>query len=154
MRRYELLGEALAIQDGIADEAEATSILNNYPHTAAGAPVVWPQMRDVKVYHNRAIWPFVSSYLIKAAAKGRNSDVVDRNFETLINGAALNLSNMENFEFTKLAVTADKPEDRPAINSDKQLWSVGGYIGSVRKSISFAGAGISSSSALNATLSL
>jgi hypothetical protein len=131
VRRYELLGEALAIQDGIADEAEATSILNNYPHTAAGAPVVWPQMRDVKVYHNRAIWPFVSSYLIKAAAKGRNSDVVDRNFETLINGAALNLSNMENFEFTKLAVTADKPEDRPAINSDKQLWSVGGYIGSV-----------------------
>jgi hypothetical protein len=131
VRRYELLGEALAIQDGIADEAEATRILNNYPHTAAGAPVVWPQMRGVKVYHNRAIWPFVSSYLIKAAAKGRNSDVVDRNFETLINGAALNLSNMENFEFTTLAVTAPNDDDRPAIDSDKQLWSVGGYIGSV-----------------------
>ena len=38
---------------------------------------------------------------------------------------------MENFEFTKLAVTADKAEDRPDIDSDKQLWSVGGYIGSV-----------------------
>ncbi len=50
---------------------------------------------------------------------------------TLINGAALNLSNMENFEFTKLAVTAAKAEDRPEIDSDKQLWSVGGYIGSV-----------------------
>ncbi len=131
VRRYELLGEALAIQDGIADNAQTTSILQNYPHTAAGAPVVWPQMRGVKVYHNRAIWPFASSYLIKAAAKGQNSDVVNHNFDTLINGAALNLSNMENFEFTKLAVTADKAEDRPDIDSDKQLWSVGGYIGSV-----------------------
>ena len=78
VRRYELLGEALAIQDGIADNAQTTSILQNYPHTAAGAAVVWPQMRGVKVYHNRAIWPFASSYLIKAAAKGQNSDVVNR----------------------------------------------------------------------------
>ncbi|WP_271898892.1 hypothetical protein [Candidatus Phyllobacterium onerii] len=130
VRRYELLGEALAIQDGIADKGQTTSILENYPHTAAGAAVVWPQMRGVKVYHNRAIWPFASSYLIKAA-KGRNADVVNRNFDTLINGAALNLSNMENFEFTKLAVTAPKDEDRPDIDSDKQLWSVGGYTGSV-----------------------
>lgn len=131
VRRYELLGEALAIQDGIADKVQTTSILQNYPHTAAGAAVVWPQMRGVKVYHNRAIWPFVSSYLIKAAAKGQNADVVNRNFATLINGAALNLSNMENFEFTKLAVTAPNNDDRPDIDSDKQLWSVGGYIGSV-----------------------
>ncbi|WP_457299200.1 alpha-L-rhamnosidase-related protein [Phyllobacterium sp. P5_D12] len=131
VRRYELLGEALAIQDGIADKAQTTSILQNYPHTAAGAPVVWLQMRGVKVYHNRAIWPFASSYLIKAAAKGQNSEVVNHSFDTLINGAALNLSNMENFEFTKLAVTADKAEDRPDIDSYKQLWSVGGYIGSV-----------------------
>jgi len=101
VRRYELLGEALAIQDGIADEAQATSILQNYPHTEAGAAVVWPQMRGVRVYHNRSIWPFVSSYLIKAA-KGQNADVVNRNFDTLMNGAALNLSNMENFEFTTL----------------------------------------------------
>jgi hypothetical protein len=83
VRRYELLGEALAIQDGIADKGQTTSILENYPHTAAGAAVVWPQMRGVKVYHNRAIWPFASSYLIKAA-KGRNADVVNRNFDTLI----------------------------------------------------------------------
>ncbi len=59
VRRYELLGEALAIQDGIADKDQTASILQNYPHTTAGAPVVWPQMRGVKVYHNRAIWPFV-----------------------------------------------------------------------------------------------
>ncbi|RCW84539.1 hypothetical protein [Phyllobacterium bourgognense] len=130
VRRFELLGEALAIQDGIADKGQTTSILENYPHTTAGAAVVWPQVQDLKVYHNRAIWPFVSSYLIKAA-KGRNADVVNRNFDTLINGAALNLSNMENFEFTKLAVTAPRDEDRPEIDSDKQLWSVGGYIGSV-----------------------
>ena len=130
VHRYELLGEALAIQDGIADEAQATSILKNYPHTSAGAPVVWPQMKDVQVYHNRAIWPFVSSYLIKAA-KGRNADVVNRNFDTLVNGAVLNLSNMENFEFTKLDAGTEPPNTEvPKINSDKQLWSVGGYIGS------------------------
>jgi len=135
VRRYELLGETLAILDGIADANEdktaAAKILQNYPHTSVGAPVVWPQMEGVQVDHNRAIWPFVSSYLIKAAAKGRNADVVNRNFETLINGAALNLSNMENFEFTILAVTAAQDVNRPQIDSDKQLWSIGGYIGSV-----------------------
>jgi hypothetical protein len=124
VHRFELLGEALAITDGIADEMQAKKILKNYPHTSAGAAVVWPQMKDVQVYHNKAIWPFVSSYLIKAA-KGRNADVVNRNFETLMRGASLHLSNMENFQFDDLAANT------PAINSTKQLWSVGGYIGSV-----------------------
>lgn len=125
VRRYELLGEALAIGDGIADDKRTASILQNYPHTAVGAAVVWPQTADAGVYHNRAIWPFVSSYLIKTAAKGRNADVVNRNFATLVNGAALNLSNMENFQFDNLSPVT------PAINSDKQLWSAGGYIGAV-----------------------
>lgn len=142
VRRFELLGETLAILDGVADKTATTQILANYPHAPAGAPVVWPQVRDVpiiyenaserqsrQVYHNRAIWPFVSSYLVKAAAKGGNSAVVNKNFMMLMTGAALNLSNMENFEFVTLS-----PND-PHINSEAQLWSVGGYIGVVLDTI-------------------
>ncbi|ATU93265.1 MGH1-like glycoside hydrolase domain-containing protein [Phyllobacterium zundukense] len=125
VRRFELLGETLAILDGVADQDKSEKILALYPHAQAGAPVVWPQMRDISVYHNRAIWPFVSSYLIKAAAKGGNAAVVNKNFTMLMMGAALNLSNMENFDFVTLS-----PND-PEINSEAQLWSVGGYIGVV-----------------------
>jgi hypothetical protein len=32
-----------------------------------GAPVIWPQQQDMPVYHNRAIWPFVTAYGLKAA---------------------------------------------------------------------------------------
>ncbi|MDS0861068.1 hypothetical protein NUV25_25485 [Burkholderia pseudomultivorans] len=123
IHRYELLGQALAISDGIASTTQSASILNNYPHTYAGAPVEWPQMTGLRPYHNKGIWPFVSSYLIRAAT-GRNSVVVNQNFLTLMRGAALNLSNMENFEFLSLGTNT-------AIDSAQQLWSIGGYLGTV-----------------------
>ncbi|AOK38733.1 hypothetical protein WL90_31225 [Burkholderia cenocepacia] len=123
VHRYELLGQALAISDGIASTTQAASILKNYPQTEAGAPVEWPQITGIPVYHNRAIWPFVSSYLIRAAT-GRNSAVVNHNFLTLMRGAAVYLSNMENFDYLSLSTNT-------AIDSKQQLWSIGGYIGSV-----------------------
>lgn len=120
--RYELLGQALAILDGIADGPKATSILSHYPHTVGGAPVQWPQTRDLPCYHSAAIWPFVSAYLVKAASLGTNDAVVNRNVFAMMRGAALSLSHMENYEFLRL-------ENRPlVVNSEAQLWSVAGYL--------------------------
>ncbi|WP_434430255.1 hypothetical protein [Aeromonas veronii] len=100
-----------------------------------GAPVYFPQQPDMPVYHNRAIWPFVSAYGLKAAAMVQNVAVVDHHIDSLMRGAALNLSNMENLEWLSgqpsLMDLTHPDLTGPVINSQRQLWSVGGYLGMV-----------------------
>ncbi|MEW7866870.1 hypothetical protein [Aeromonas diversa] len=137
--RFDMLGEALAIVSGIADEQQARSIVSRYPFGPFGAPVYFPQQPDVPVYHNRSIWPFVTAYALKAAVQVKSVAAVDRHVDTLMRGAALNLSNMENLEWLSgqpSLMDLDHPElSGPVINSQRQLWSVGGYLGMVTSDI-------------------
>src|SRR5690349_15700375 len=64
---YDLLGLSLAITSGVADPARARQALANYPTWPSGSPVIWPERADQPIYHNRAIWPFVSAYALRAA---------------------------------------------------------------------------------------
>lgn len=128
LSKFELLGNALAILAGVADEQQARAILSHYPVTEAGAPVLWPQQPDMAIYHNRAIWPFVSSYGVLAAKKARHGAFAAHGIRSLVRGAALNLSNMENLEFlTGLPFVSDGEFSGPVVNSQRQLWSVAGY---------------------------
>ena len=129
MRKFDWLGQALAIITGVADAEQAQSILAHYPHGPLGAPVIWPQQPGVPVYHNRALWPFVTAYGLRAAAKYEHVAVADAAYASLLQGAALNLSNMENMEWRSGDPAA------PAINSRRQLWSVGGFLGMVVQQI-------------------
>ncbi len=139
MYKFDWLGQALAIVTGIADGKRAQSILASYPHGPMGAPVIYPQQMDMPVYHNRAIWPFVTAYGLKAAVAGRNAAVADAAYQTLMRGAALNLSNMENLEWlTGQPLLLDEANPAligPVINSKRQLWSVGAYLGMVIESV-------------------
>lgn len=135
MLKFDWLGQSLAIITGIASEEQARQILANYPHGPMGAPVIFPQQPDIRVYHNRAIWPFVTAYGLKAAKAGHNIAVADSAYDTLIRSAALNLSNMENMEWLSgqpiwlerdnLALSG------PVVNSKRQLWSVAAYLNMV-----------------------
>lgn len=135
LHKFDWLGLALAITTGVADEEQARSILARYPHGPMGAPVIWPQQPGMPVYHNRAIWPFVTGYGLKAAAHVGNVAVADAAYATLMRGAALNLSNMENLEWLSgqplLLDEANPSLIGPVINSRRQLWSVGAYLGMV-----------------------
>lgn len=135
MHKFDWLGQALAIDTGVAGAARARSIVANYPHGPMGAPVIWPQQPGMPVYHNRAIWPFVTAYGLRAAARSGNVSVADAAYETLMRGAALNLSNMENLEWLSgqpLLLDEQHPSlIGPVINSKRQLWSVGAYLGMV-----------------------
>ncbi|MGX4643652.1 alpha-L-rhamnosidase-related protein [Massilia sp. SYSU DXS3249] len=139
MHRFDWLGQALAIVTGVADEARARSILAHYPHGPMGAPVIWPQQPGMPVYHNRAMWPFVTGYGLKAAVQMRHAGVADAAYETLMRGAALNMSNMENLEWLSgqpLLLDEKNPSlIGPVINSRRQLWSVGAYLGMVIESV-------------------
>jgi hypothetical protein len=139
MQKFDWLGQALAIVAGVADAAQARSILAHYPHGPMGAPVIWPQQPGMPVYHNRAMWPFVTAYGLKAAAAVGNSSVADAAYESLMRGAALNMSNMENLEWLSgqpLLLDEKNPSlIGPVINSRRQLWSVGAYLGMVIENV-------------------
>ena len=139
LHKFDWLGQSLAIVTGVADPARARSILARYPHGPMGAPVIYPQQMDVPVYHNRAIWPFVTAYGLKAAAQAGNVAVADAAYATLMRGAAVNLSNMENLEWLSgqpLLLDENKPSlIGPVINSRRQLWSVGAYLGMVIENV-------------------
>ncbi len=133
LHKFDWLGQSLAIVTGIASEAQARSILARYPHGPMGPPVIWPQQPGMPVYHNRAMWPFVTGYGLKAAAQVGNAAVADAAYDSLMRGAALNISNMENLEWLSgqpLLLDEKNPSlIGPVINSRRQLWSVGAYLG-------------------------
>ncbi|MDP9011851.1 MAG: DUF5110 domain-containing protein [Pseudomonadota bacterium] len=129
---YDLLGLSLAIIAGIADENRAHSILQHYPISAAGPPVLWPEQAGIAIYHNRAIWPFVTAYALRAAKAAKHAELAGELAKSLMRGSALALSNMENFEFlTQQDRFEDGAMSGPVINSPRQLWSVAGYLSMV-----------------------
>lgn len=139
MHKFDWLGQALAIVTGVAEGARARSIVAHYPHGPMGAPVIYPQQQGMPVYHNRAMWPFVTAYGLKAAAITGNVSVADAAYQSLMRGAALNLSNMENLEWLSgqpLLLDEKNPSlIGPVINSKRQLWSVGAYLGMVIENV-------------------
>jgi hypothetical protein len=131
--RYDLLGESLAILLDVAPEDRAKQAIRSYPIGRYGPPVVWPQERSTEIYHNMAIWPFVTAYWTKAARKADNPEAVDRGINSLVRGAALNLSNMENLDMVSGKPWAKQWDlSGPPINSHRQIWSVAGYLSMVQ----------------------
>ncbi|NUO51355.1 MAG: hypothetical protein HOV80_21075 [Polyangiaceae bacterium] len=132
--RFDLLGSSLAILFDAATPEQAAEVVAGYPHLPKGAPVIWPQQKDTAIYHNRAMWPFVTAYFAKAAAKADNAAAIDNAVRSLVRGAAMNLSNMENFEGVTGANWLDEgPTSGPVVNSQRQLWSIAGYLGMVNE---------------------
>ncbi|WP_267226390.1 Six-hairpin glycosidase-like protein [Dyella silvae] len=126
---YDLLGLSLAITSGVADEGRAKQALANYPSWPAGSPVIWPERADQPIYHNRAIWPFVSAYALRAARAVNDAPRIAHEMDSLVRGAALAASNMENYELVSQAVHVDEGAlSGPVVNSPRQLWSVAAYL--------------------------
>ena len=136
VRRFDLLGTSLAVLYDVTTPAQSKDAIATYPSLPKGPPVFFPQQKDTPIYHNRAIWPFVTAYWVKAAKKVGNDAAFDAGIRSLVRGAALNLSNMENLEVvTGKPWHDDGPASGPVVNSQRQLWSVAGYIGAVNGGI-------------------
>ena len=134
--RYDLLGECLTVLLGIADHDRAASVLTHYPTGPFGPPVVWPEERSVPIYHNQAVWPFVTAYWTRAARQVHDAAAVDAGVQSLEDGASRNLSNIENFDLlTGISNGTDGPRTGPVVDSRRQLWSVAGYLSMVQNVI-------------------
>lgn len=133
-QRFDLLGSSLAILADVATPERAQRILRSYPTGPNGPSVVWPQERNVPIYHNQAIWPFVTAYWVRAGRHASQANVVERGVDSLFRQAAENLSHMENFDFVSgLALYQGPGIQGPVINSRRQLWSVAAYFAAVQE---------------------
>jgi hypothetical protein len=133
VRHFDLLGSSMAVLAGVGSNARQAQVVRSYPHLSAGPSVIWPQQKEVAIYHNRGIWPFVTAYWLRAARQVRNDAAVSHNVRSMIRGAAMNLSNMENFEAVSGAPWSDDGAwSGPVVNSQRQLWSVAGYASMVQ----------------------
>ena len=134
--QYDLLGQSLAILSGILDHDEAARAVRHYPTGPFGPPVQWPQDPTVPIYHNHAIWPFVTAYWIKSARCARGAAAMVAGIRSLVRGASLFLSNMENLDFGSGLIEGHAHGlSGPKINSRRQLWSVAGYVSMVQDAI-------------------
>lgn len=134
--KFDLLGQSLAILEGVVQGAEALQAVSSYPASPMGPPVYWPQQPLIPIYHNRAIWPFVTAYWAQAARRVGHAESLAHSIRSLVRAAALNLSNMENLEWmTGKNSAADGAYSGPVVNSRRQLWSVAGYVSSVAESL-------------------
>jgi len=133
---YDLLGIALAVDSGVAEGERARRTLANYPTWPAGSPVIWPERADQPIYHNRAIWPFVSMYALRAARETQQPARIAHEIASIMRGAALYGSNMENYELLTQGQHVDEGKlSGPVVNSPRQLWSVAAYLAMVSEGV-------------------
>ncbi len=133
VRRRDLLGECLAVHLGVVEGDAAKALVASYPLGTFGPAVVWPQSPTAPIYHNAGIWPFVTGYYTRSAAMTGFAAGVQAGLRSLARGAAMNLSNMENLDWAHgLCWTKYEGLEGPAINSQRQLWSVAAYMSAIQ----------------------
>lgn len=122
--RSDTLAQSLCILFGIAMGEKAQTIVAREPRSPFGAPVFSPYRSDVAAtYHNRAVWPFVESYALWAAATAGDTQIVAQGMASLLRAAILFGTNKENFS-AETGASHDTVQ-----NSDRQLWSIAGMLG-------------------------
>jgi len=125
----DLLGESLGILFCDTFSPVAANLVSTYPRTAYGSPVISHQLPHSPPYHNKSIWPFVETYSLLAAKQAGDQAAYAHSFNGLIRAAAVFQTHRENFHYK-----TGRP-DETEINSDRQLWSVAGWLGAIYKGL-------------------
>lgn len=123
---YETLGESLSILSGLTDDS---NILTAIQESSYGMSVVAPQLKNIFPYHNKSIWPFVQSYRCWAAARYKRVDIAKNIFAYMTRAGSMFLTNKENISLMNGSYKGT------AINSDRQLWSVAGYLSLIYRTL-------------------
>lgn len=123
------LGNALAVITGLVDPAQGSALLTKLPVVPYGPPIIYPQQRHARYYHNKAVWPFVTAYYGWAGTVTGNEAAASHALAANLRSAALYLTNKENYAYD------DGNENRTVINSNRQLWSVAGQLAGIYRGL-------------------
>ncbi|WP_430933682.1 hypothetical protein [Saccharicrinis sp. 156] len=123
--KAEALGEAFSVLFDVAEE-KSKSVIENTPVLTWGIPCVYPQIPDMRPYHNNGVWPFVQAFWNMSAAKAGNETALEQGLSAFYRASAMFLTNKEN-------MVAENGDFITALNSDRQLWSVAGNLGMIYK---------------------
>jgi len=121
------LGLALAVITGVSEGFENADLVRQIPVVPFGVVSLWPQQPHAGYYHNKGIWPFVNAYYVLAAREANNLEAVEFGIKAMTRAAAFFGTHKENFSYDR------GHTDKMAVNSDRQLWSVAGYLALVYK---------------------
>ena len=119
--RTETLGQSVAILFDQLSPEQARQITERHPVTDFGAPIFFPQIKDMPAYHNNALWPFVASYWTLANATVGNEQGTLEGIGSVFRPAALFATNKENLNL-------DNGDIATELNSSNMLWSLSGNI--------------------------
>jgi len=118
-KRWEGLGEALAILWGIAPAERAARITRSKPDNPYGVETLFPYYKpDGVSMHDRSVWPFIGGLWAMAASRTGQGEEIRRQLAAAARHAALELSFRE-------CMTSDGEGWRYF----GQLWNAMGYIG-------------------------
>ena len=124
--RAETLGEALAIEWDVASPERARTISSSNPTTPYGVAIFYPQIEDMRPYHNNALWPWVGAMWGLASAKAGNEKGVMQAIGSVFRPAALFATNKENFNL-------DNGDIATELNSSNMLWCLAGNLALTHK---------------------
>ena len=123
LERCETLGESFCVLFGIADEERAARLISSMHVGEFGPPILSPQIVDQGDYHNNGVWPYVTSFWGKAAAKVGNERAVLHALACNVRTASLYATNYENYSFN-----TGNPYTT-LMNSPNMLWGLSGFMG-------------------------
>lgn len=127
--KADTLGNALAVLLGVLPTERRPGVMEGLPVVHFGPPIIYPQHAHANPYHNKGIWPFVTAYYGLAGKSVFNEAAFDHAFKSNVRAAALFITHKENLVY-------DSGHWRgTAVNSDRQVWSVAGYLGQVIKGL-------------------
>ena len=119
----ETLGESFCVLFGIADEERAAKVISSMHVGEFGPPIFSPQIVSQGNYHNNGVWPYVTSFWGKAAAKAENETALLHALACNVRTAALYATNYENYSFN-----TGNPYTT-LMNSPNMLWGLSGFMG-------------------------
>lgn len=119
--RAETLGESLAILYDIAPTDRQKRIVQSNPVTPYGATIFYPQISDMRAYHNNALWPWVGCMWAIANAKVGNESGTLQAIGAIVRPASLFCTNKENFNL-------DNGDIATELNSSNMLWCLSGNL--------------------------
>lgn len=127
--KSDTLANSLGVLLGAFPQARASAVTRALPVVPFGPPIIYPQIPNIPPYHNRAIWPFVTAYYSLAAAMVGNLEAFAFGLRSNLRAAALFLTHKENMVF------ANGHHQGTQVNSDRQLWSVAGWLAQVYRGL-------------------